>query len=120
MDSAVLGNKYVFPALMKLEAPHLQGTQCFLHLHALASKTMSPKLKEVLDISVKSQNWIRGHAVNHRLLSLCEDLGSIHTGYFSTKKSPGSYVREFKAASSNCANELKYFWRNVTLIRLRS
>ena len=77
---AMLGNKSGFFALMKQEIPHLQGTHSFLHRHALASKTLPPKLKKVLDTSVKTINWIMGRALNHRLFkSLCDDLGSEHT-----------------------------------------
>ena len=77
---AILGNKPGFFALMKQEIPHLQGTHCFLHRHALASKTLPPKLNNVLDISVKTINWIRGRALNHRLFkSLCQDFGSEHS-----------------------------------------
>ncbi|XP_037779480.1 protein ZBED8-like [Penaeus monodon] len=72
---AMLGNKSVFFSLMKQEIPHLLGTHCFLHRHALP-----PKLMKVLDTYVKTINWIRGRALNHCLFkSLCEDLGSEHT-----------------------------------------
>jgi len=37
---AVLGNKSGFSTLMQQEIQHLQGTHCFLHRHALASKTL--------------------------------------------------------------------------------
>ena len=77
---AMLGNKSGFFALLKQDIPHLQGTHCFLHRHALASKTLPSKLKNVLDISVKAINWIRGRALNHRLFkSLCQDYGSEHS-----------------------------------------
>ncbi|XP_076329566.1 protein FAM200C-like [Tachypleus tridentatus] len=76
----ILGNKSGFFALMKQEIPHLQGTHCFLHRHALASKTLPPKLKKVLDNSVKIINWIKGRALNHCLFkSLCKDFGSEHS-----------------------------------------
>jgi len=68
--TAILGNKSGFSALMKQEIPHLQGTHCFLHRHAFASKTLPRKLKKVLRLSVKTINWIRGRALNHRLFEL--------------------------------------------------
>ncbi|KAF2364252.1 hypothetical protein FHG87_004991 [Trinorchestia longiramus] len=53
---------------------------CFLHRYALVSKTLPLQLKKVLDISVKTINWIRGRALNHHIFrSLCEDLGSEHS-----------------------------------------
>ena len=36
---AMLGNNSGFFALLKQEIPHLRGTHCFLHRHALASIT---------------------------------------------------------------------------------
>ena len=75
----MLGNNSRFFASLKQEILHLQGTHCFLHQHALASKTLLPKLKNVLDTFVKTINLIRGRALNHRLFkSLCQDFGSEH------------------------------------------
>ena len=77
---AMLGNKSGFFALLKQDIPHLLGTHCFLHRHALASKTLPSKSKNVLDICVRTINWIRGRALNHRLFkSLCQDYGSEHS-----------------------------------------
>ena len=75
----MLGNNSGFFAWLKQEIPHLQDTHCFLHRHALASKTLLPKLKNVLDTSVKTINLIRGRVLNHHLFkSLCQDFGSEH------------------------------------------
>ena len=78
---AMLGNKSGLFALLKQYFPHLQGTQCFLHRHALALKTLSSKFKNVLlNISVKAINWIRVRALNHRLFkSLSQDYGREHS-----------------------------------------
>ena len=65
---AMLGNKSGFSALVKQEISYLQVTLCFLHYYALESKTLPLKSKKVLDISVKTLNWIRCRAY-HRLLS---------------------------------------------------
>ena len=76
----MLGNKSGFSGLMKQEIPHLQVTHCFLHRHALASKTLPPNLKKVLDSCVNTINWIRVRAVNHHIFkSFCEDLGNEQT-----------------------------------------
>ena len=75
----MLGNNLGFFASLKQEIPHLQGAHCFLYQHALASKTLLPKLKNVLDTSVKTINLIRGRGLNHRLFKLfCQDFGSEH------------------------------------------
>ncbi|XP_028966643.1 protein ZBED8-like [Galendromus occidentalis] len=77
---AMLGNKSGFCALMKQEIPGLQITDCFLHRHALAAKTLPSELNEVLNLSVKVINFIRGRALNHRLFkTLCESMESEHT-----------------------------------------
>ena len=76
---AMLGNNSGSFALLKQEIPHLQGTHCFLHRHALASKKLLPKLKNVFNTSVKTTNLIRDRALNHRLFkSLCQNFVSEH------------------------------------------
>ena len=72
---AMLGNKSGSIALMKQKIPHLQGIHGFLHRHTLASNASTTKLKKVLDFFFSTINWIRGYALNHRLIkSLCEDV----------------------------------------------
>ena len=76
---AILGNNSRFFALSKQEILHLQDTHCFPYRHALASKTLPPKLKNLLDTSVKTINLIRGRALKHCLFkSLCQDFESEH------------------------------------------
>lgn len=68
----------------KNEIPDLQITWCLLHQHALASKTLLPNLKKVLNNCVII-NWIRGCALNHHIFkSFCEDLGVSNRFCFST------------------------------------
>ena len=77
----MLGNIRDFFPLLIQEISHLQviGCPCFIHRHALASKTLPPKLKNVLNTSVKTINMIRGCVLNHCLFkSLCRDLESEH------------------------------------------
>ncbi|XP_042228849.1 protein ZBED8-like [Homarus americanus] len=64
---AMLSNTSGFAALVKKEAPQVIVTHCFLHRHALASKTLPAILKEVLSTGVKVVNFIRARAVNHRV-----------------------------------------------------
>ena len=72
-----VGNiKGFFFALLKQYVPHVQSIHCFLHQHALTSKTLLLKLKNVLNISVKAISLIRGHDLIHRhFKSLCQDYG---------------------------------------------
>lgn len=52
---------------------------CFLHRHSLASKTLSPKLKSVMDTTVHAVNFIRSRALNPRLFQiLCQEVGAAH------------------------------------------
>ena len=60
---AMLGKTWIFYTEKTLDST--QVTHCFLHWHALVSKTSSLKLKKVLHISGKTNDWIRGNALNH-------------------------------------------------------
>lgn len=74
---AMLGNTSGFAALVKKEAPQVIVTNCFLHRHGLASKTLPEILKEVLFTSVKIVNFIRARAVNHRIFKrFCQEMGA--------------------------------------------
>lgn len=76
---AMLGNTSGFAALIKKEIPQVTSTHCILHRHALASRTLSTFLKEVMSTCVKIINFIRARALNHRLFKrLCQEMGSEH------------------------------------------
>ncbi|KAF2343334.1 protein of unknown function DUF4371 [Trinorchestia longiramus] len=71
-----LGRKYGFGAVVKADAPHIILTHCILHRHALATKTLPPKLAEVLKI-VDCVNCMQSSALRHRIFSeLCKEMGS--------------------------------------------
>ncbi|KAF2353771.1 hypothetical protein FHG87_015472 [Trinorchestia longiramus] len=73
----MLGRKSGFSTVVKTDAPHIIVTHCILHRHALATKTLPPKLAEVLKILVVSVNYIRTSALRHRIFSeLCKEMGS--------------------------------------------
>ncbi|XP_075684349.1 protein FAM200C-like [Rhinoderma darwinii] len=73
----MLGRKSGFGALVKADAPHIIVTHCILHRHALATKTLPPKLAEVLKIVVEYVNYVRNSALRHRIFSkLCKEMGS--------------------------------------------
>jgi hypothetical protein len=50
------GNTSGFLALVKNEAPHAVVIHCFLHRHALATKTLPATLTEVLSTAIKVIN----------------------------------------------------------------
>ena len=64
-EPAILGKTSEFASVVKKEAPHIIVTHCLLHRHALASKTLSTTLKEILSTSVKVVNFVRTRALNH-------------------------------------------------------
>ena len=66
-----------FEALVKADAPHIIVTHCVLHRHALATKTLPPKLAEVLKIVVECVNYVRNSALKHRIFKeLRNEMGS--------------------------------------------
>ena len=84
---AMIGVKGGFVTLVKNEWPHVTSSHCSLHRHALASKTLPPRLLEVMDVAVKVINFIRAKAKNHRLFQLlANEMGAQHVGLlFYTK-----------------------------------
>lgn len=76
----MLGKNSGFIALVKQINPNIFSSHCVLHRHALASKTLPSYFKDVLDIVVKTVNFIRSRALNHRIFkALCEEVGCTHT-----------------------------------------
>lgn len=84
---AMIGVKGGFVTLVKNEWPHVTSSHCSLHRYALASKTLPPRLLEVMDVAVKVINFIRAKAKNHRLFQLlANEMGAQHVGLlFYTK-----------------------------------
>ncbi|XP_073529659.1 protein FAM200C-like [Phyllobates terribilis] len=73
----MLGRKSGFGALVKADAPHIIVTHCILHRHVLATKTLPPKMAEVLNTVVECVNYVRNSALRHRIFSeLCKEIGS--------------------------------------------
>ncbi|XP_068237067.1 zinc finger BED domain-containing protein 5-like [Palaemon carinicauda] len=83
----MIGVKGGFVTLVKNEWPHVTSSHCSLHRYALASKTLPPRLLEVMDVAVKVINFIRAKAKNHRLFQLlANEMGAQHVGLlFYTK-----------------------------------
>ncbi|XP_024139827.1 protein ZBED8-like [Oryzias melastigma] len=52
-------------------------THCILHRHVLATKTLPPKMAEVLKTVVECVNYVRKSALRHRIFSeLCKEMDS--------------------------------------------
>ena len=63
----MLGRKSGFGAVVKADAPHITVTHCLLHKHALATKTFTPKLAEVLKFVVEFVNYVRNSVIKHHI-----------------------------------------------------
>ena len=67
-----------FDTLLKFNAPHITVTHCLVHRHALATKTFTPKLTEVLKIVVEYANYVRNNAMKQRIFKdLCNEINSV-------------------------------------------
>ena len=79
---AMIGVRRGFVTLVKNEWPHVTSSHCSLHRYALASKTLHPRLMEVMDVAVKVINFICSRAKNHRLFQLlAEEVGAQHVDF---------------------------------------
>ena len=67
------------PSYFKKQNPNTKGACCMIHRHALASKTLSPSLREVLDQTIRMVNFVKRGALNSRLLKqFCIDTDADH------------------------------------------
>ena len=74
----MLERNFGFGTLLKANAPHITVTHCLLHRHALATKTFTPKLAEVLKIVVEYVNYVRNNAMKqHIFKELCNEISSV-------------------------------------------
>lgn len=64
----MLGTKSGFQVCVKKRAPEVKGIHCMIHRQALASKTLLPPLGKVLDQTIQIVNFVKGGALNSRLL----------------------------------------------------
>lgn len=63
--------------MVSADAPRIIVTHCILHRHALATKTLPPKMAEVLKTVMECVNYVRNSALRHRIFSeLCKEMGS--------------------------------------------
>ena len=92
----MLKPNFGFGTLLKTNAPHITVTHCLLHRHALATKTFTPKLEEVLKIVVEYVNCVRNNAMKQRIFKeLCNEISSVfEVAYFCTILMFGGYPRK--------------------------
>jgi hypothetical protein len=76
---SMLGKKSGFGTLVQVKAPQVVVIHCFLYLHELASKTLAPRLKSVMDTAVQAVNFIRSRALNYRVFKIFyQEVGASH------------------------------------------
>uniref|UniRef100_A0A8C6P9H3 DUF4371 domain-containing protein n=1 Tax=Nothobranchius furzeri TaxID=105023 RepID=A0A8C6P9H3_NOTFU len=77
--AAMLGNDKGLKATVVQVAPHINFTHCIIHREVLASKSLDPELKTVLESANKIVNHIKSRSLNTRLFAaLCNEMGSEH------------------------------------------
>ena len=59
----MLRTKSGFQAYVKKQNPNAKGVHCMIHRHVLASKTLPPPLREVLDQTIQMVNFVEGGAL---------------------------------------------------------
>ena len=64
---AMLKEKAGLKARVLQVAPHVNFTHCIIHRESLASKTLEPELKHILDIAIKMVSYIKTRPLNIRL-----------------------------------------------------
>ena len=68
-----------FKLMLKSKIQAEKAFIVWIHRHALASKTLLPPLREVLDQTIRMVNFVKGGAFNSRLLKqLCIDIDADH------------------------------------------
>jgi len=78
---AMIGYRSGFRSCVSAVNASTKHLHCMIHRYALASKTLPPELKEVLDDVVSMVNAIKSSALNTRLFRLlCQDLDENHEG----------------------------------------
>lgn len=76
---AMLGSQSGFKTRIKAINSKVKHMHCMIHRQALAAKTLPTELKEVLDDTVKTVNFVKSSALNSRLFRLlCSDLDFVH------------------------------------------
>jgi hypothetical protein len=62
-------------ALIKQSAPEAVWTHCMIHRESLAIKELCPELKEVLNVVIKSVNYIKTQPLKSILFAqICEEM----------------------------------------------
>jgi hypothetical protein len=73
----VAGNTQGLRALIRQSAPEAVWTHCMIHRESLATKELCPELYEVLNVVIKSVNYINTRPLKSRLFSqICEEMGT--------------------------------------------
>jgi hypothetical protein len=73
----MVGNKERLQALIKRSAPEAIRRHCVIRCESLAVKELCPELSEVMDMMIRTANYIKTHPLKSRLFAeLCEEIGA--------------------------------------------
>jgi hypothetical protein len=62
---------------IKQSAPEAVWTHCMIHRETLSTKELCPELNEVLNVVIKSVNYIKTRPLKSRLFAqICEEMGA--------------------------------------------
>jgi hypothetical protein len=71
------GNTQGLCVLIKQSAPEAVWTHCMIYRESLATKELCPELNEVLNMVIKSVNYIKTRPLKSRIfVQICEEMGA--------------------------------------------
>ena len=74
----MLGSRSGFRTEVKAKSPQAIGFHCIIHRYALACKTLSISLKEVLNLVIKIVILLREALNSHLFKELCRNMNADH------------------------------------------
>jgi hypothetical protein len=72
----MLANIFGFATLVKKGAPRFVVTHCFLHRHALETRTLPTTLKDVLSTAISQQLYQKQVSESSHLNRFCQEMGA--------------------------------------------
>ena len=93
-------------------AINVKWTHCIIHREALASQQLSDDLNRVLEVIVKTVNFIKARPIKARLfLRLCDELGAEHNKFLFYCNSRGLSKGKVLLRVYQLRNEISIFFK---------
>ncbi len=111
------GKRGGLQALVKRVSPNVQWTHCMIHREALASKQVSPELKDVMTDIIATVNYIKTRPVKALIFcALCEEMASDHTAIlFHSESRWLSHGKVFFPGCLNCGMKSESSWKKMEM-----